>query len=288
MSLREKIEAMPRWGLRADSVLQSMEPWNNGQYLLRADVLRIVAEHEQQSADLIAAIYGFVALCTRYENILLLHPCGKCTCGGEGICGWCEISSLKERIEELEDYTKGCGKPVNLLSAEGESIGVAVTAPPVGQAGGNGTPTCAKCRQPMRHDGGPDYSCDTCGTKHTVRAGEQMARQQVPAEVRLWRKELERLTGFASVASGSERARLAALRDLVILANVIASGRGQALVPEGVAAALGKESAHGVGQWMRYHGGNVELFRLIDGRHATAQEMLVAINTYGDSLCGAP
>ena len=186
MSLREKIEAMPRWGLRADSVLQSMEPWNNGQYLLRADVLRIVAEHEQQSADLIAAIYGFVALCTRYENILLLHPCGKCTCGGEGICGWCEISSLKERIEELEDYTKGCGKPVNLLSAEGESIGVAVTAPPVGQAGGNGTPTCAKCRQPMRHDGGPDYSCDTCGTKHTVRAGEQMARQQEPAEVPRW------------------------------------------------------------------------------------------------------
>ena len=117
---------------------------------------------------------------------------------------------------------------------------------------------------------------------------ERKARQQVPAEVRLWRKELERLTGFASVASGSERARLAALRDLVILANVIASGRGQAVVPEGVAAALGKESAHGVGQWMRYHGGNVELFRLIDGRHATAQEMLVAINTYGDSLCGAP
>lgn len=33
---------------------------------------------------------------------------------------------------------------------------------------GNPAPICKMCLQPMEHDGGPDYSCDRCSTKHTI------------------------------------------------------------------------------------------------------------------------
>ena len=62
-------------------------------------ILQSVSSLLESMQNMEAAIWGLVSVCTRYENILLLHPCGKCTCGGEGICGYCTISDLKEQIE---------------------------------------------------------------------------------------------------------------------------------------------------------------------------------------------
>lgn len=39
------------------------------------------------------------------ERALLLHPCGKCSCAGEGQCAWCQITAAKERAEEAEERT---------------------------------------------------------------------------------------------------------------------------------------------------------------------------------------
>lgn len=92
---------------------------------------------------------------------------------------------LADKVEELINQKGGDAdaraKP-GMDSPEHDANRPDVTPPPVGAARGE-APVCASCRQAMKHDGGPDYSCDERGTKHTLgprKAGGEEYRPRLP------------------------------------------------------------------------------------------------------------
>lgn len=200
-------------------------------------------------------------------------------------------------IAEHEQETKGGGEP-----ARTDLPGHHVTAPPVGQAGGDLLPRPIHGCKHIGPDGccahprAVSAECHTyapCAAKQeqAVNEVEQLARQQEPAELPMWRKELERLHATIGQEpdplSMADHRRLAALLDLAILADVIASGRGQAVVPKGVAKLLGMRLP---AQWMaRREHGEVICTHGIWAAHIWGPAGFMRIvDEYGDSLCGAP
>lgn len=134
------------------------------------------------------------------------------------------------------------------------------------------------------------------GYMRPAEGGEYLTRADVlrsaPADEALpaWRRELQLMQARWDSLQDEQKhpcelySALQSLKVLDKLRVVILSGRGEAAVPEGVARACGKESAHGPGRWMHYHGGAVSLFRLVDGRHCAGQDILTAIDSHGNSL----
>lgn len=72
----------------------------------RDDAQRISAKWEIEAADLRDRLVEAQREIEQYRSALLLHPCGKCTCAGEGQCAWCQISAAKERAEDAEEQAR--------------------------------------------------------------------------------------------------------------------------------------------------------------------------------------
>ncbi len=128
-TLREKIEGLQRWEPDyCDGVTMSGAP--KGRYVELSDVHRIIAEHETDNDTLlkIAALFN----------------------------GWANAGAPD-------------GGPANVTTAAGvlTKIGAAL-GDPFARGKKSAAPTCKMCTEPMDHDGGPDYSCDRCGTKKTI------------------------------------------------------------------------------------------------------------------------
>lgn len=93
-----------------------------------------------------------------------------------------EVERLKR---ELAKATERSGAILNEpAESEKPSTVFVVESPPV-----VALPVCDNCSRPMKYDGGPDYSCDECGTKYT--AGPSWPEAERMAAVVLGKKDCE-------------------------------------------------------------------------------------------------
>lgn len=277
MSLREKIEGLARWE-PSDRYGVCMERKQDGRYIELFDVLRIVAEHEQECARFKA------------ERDLL-----------------CEGLKLQRAVtfphERQEDQSPGEARWAadEWMRKHGHLI-----SQPVGHAGGeceecqgrgylttevipgvsNGRPICWRCYGTKKDAPTHEERRAALGVAEV----EQMARQEA-AEVPRWRRELERLHATIGQEpdplSMADHRRLAALLDLAILADVIASGRGQAVVPRDLVRRLFALWAY---DYTATRDGDYVRLRCAE-RHTTSVSVEIfmrELERYGDSLCGAP
>ena len=216
MSLREQIEKLP--------TAEDDDRW-----IKRAEVLRIVAEHETAIAK----------------------PVLDLTTGGVGKQTTPERWDKSQPETQIPAYL--CA-PCNLEVEVGETFG-----------------QCPKCNKPMEMN-------------------PRWTGKSEPVAGMRWRKRLRTLFDHSKALGGTDwmnsadAAFFTIATALLRLAEVIESGRGQAVVPEGMRAAglppgtyIKIGLAGSIDEWMQ-QGGAVTV---------SAAYLLDQVNIYGDSLCGA-
>ncbi len=263
---REKIEGLERYGRRFSGAPLVVAA--DGKYLLHSEVLRILSEHEKEDPLLkIAALFN----------------------------GWANAGAPD-------------GGPANVTTAAGvlTKIGAALGDPFAREPADGWQPTGDHMRDRMaKKPGGVTAAdewilhlndcrgCSALGTRCAVGrklhgGSEYVAAAEVPG----WRREYERLhTSDGRTMTGAEIGLYSVLAPLAALAEVIASGNGEAAVPERVAKCMPIEGGghHPAGIWEPWgDNGDWALVDRANGLYtADASYILTAIDAAGNALVSA-